>query len=303
MNYDVATAFRPVKAGARFSGSVRFHNLKREELGALIWTLSWGGDSCLRHSLGMGKSLGMGGCSIDIDWDRSSLVWNGEQPFDNKAILNNIGGRITFGRSCMEDFQKEMDTFSREHLMPETQRAAWLNTPSMIELRAIANPANAANLSKHAEFPKLQPQLKTNHFRDAKEAGLVLPRTSEIISGTVVPMQKRPIESGNAPHSGSESAVSIETPDDKRSSESYTPLPVSPVRVGQIMPGILVPEPVEAGKQPKERIYFQPVECPEAVGNTGKRLAADGPALGTRWKARVKKATAPFVYELIEEIQ
>lgn len=47
---------------SRFAGKIVFHNLKAEELGALIWALTPDGDSTARfhHSLGHGKSLGAG---------------------------------------------------------------------------------------------------------------------------------------------------------------------------------------------------------------------------------------------------
>lgn len=52
---------RPIAAGARFSGSIRFKNLRPEELGALLEVFSLGEsgeDICFK--LGQGKSLGLG---------------------------------------------------------------------------------------------------------------------------------------------------------------------------------------------------------------------------------------------------
>jgi len=60
----VDTKLIPLKEGVRFFFRVKIHNLKPVELGALAWAMSWGGDSRLRHSLGMGKALGFGQATI-----------------------------------------------------------------------------------------------------------------------------------------------------------------------------------------------------------------------------------------------
>lgn len=54
------TRMRPVRAGVRFTFSLRFENLSQVELGALLWVLALGSDKRYRLKLGMGKPLGMG---------------------------------------------------------------------------------------------------------------------------------------------------------------------------------------------------------------------------------------------------
>lgn len=44
----------------RFAGQIRFHNVTPEELGALIWVLTLGGDARLRHAIGRAKAQGAG---------------------------------------------------------------------------------------------------------------------------------------------------------------------------------------------------------------------------------------------------
>jgi CRISPR-associated protein (TIGR03986 family) len=56
------TVIRPVKSGMEFSGRVRFENLSKLELGALLAALELPAD--YRHHLGMGKPLGMGSVRI-----------------------------------------------------------------------------------------------------------------------------------------------------------------------------------------------------------------------------------------------
>jgi CRISPR-associated protein (TIGR03986 family) len=61
------TRILPLAAGVRFKFRVRFENLRREELGALLWTLRLPeeAEKVYRHKIGMGKPLGMGAVSID----------------------------------------------------------------------------------------------------------------------------------------------------------------------------------------------------------------------------------------------
>jgi len=62
----VATLFSPLGKGAKFTFSVKVHNLRPAELGAIIWALTWGGEEKYRHSLGMGKSIGYGQVKVSI---------------------------------------------------------------------------------------------------------------------------------------------------------------------------------------------------------------------------------------------
>ncbi len=59
------TQIKPVRAGARFRCRIFFENLSDEELGALLWALTLPGTKTYRHSIGMGKPLGMGAIKID----------------------------------------------------------------------------------------------------------------------------------------------------------------------------------------------------------------------------------------------
>ncbi len=59
---DQHTIIRPIKDGVTFSGKIRFENLSRVELGALLFALALPDDCC--HKLGMGKPLGLGSVEI-----------------------------------------------------------------------------------------------------------------------------------------------------------------------------------------------------------------------------------------------
>lgn len=87
---NVATKLIPLKEGARFTFSIKLHNLRPVELGALAWALTWGGNARLRHGLGMGKAMGFGVVGIaiksaDIDWQAAM------QEFE-KLMQQKVGG-------------------------------------------------------------------------------------------------------------------------------------------------------------------------------------------------------------------
>lgn len=55
-----------VPEGSKFVGRIHIHNLRRVELGALLWALDFGGREKLRHGLGMGKPFGLGQVSLTL---------------------------------------------------------------------------------------------------------------------------------------------------------------------------------------------------------------------------------------------
>ncbi len=58
------TSIKAVKTGAKFKFTIRFENLRSEELGALAWILRQAGDEAFRLKLGMGKPHGMGAIKV-----------------------------------------------------------------------------------------------------------------------------------------------------------------------------------------------------------------------------------------------
>ena len=76
-NKSVQVKLYPLPEETRFNGSLRFHNLKPVELGALLWALEWGGEQNLRHALGMGKSFGFGQAAIEV---QAETVFSNRQP-------------------------------------------------------------------------------------------------------------------------------------------------------------------------------------------------------------------------------
>ncbi len=65
-NENVGTSFRPLKDGVVFSGKLRYHNLKKAELGAILSALTFHNTPNTYHHIGMAKSLGYGKISIKL---------------------------------------------------------------------------------------------------------------------------------------------------------------------------------------------------------------------------------------------
>src|SRR5690606_31857952 len=74
-NEKVATKFIPLDKGAKFQFQISYHNLRKEELGALISALNFHGHEGLFHSIGMGKPLGYG----KVDFSLQGISSNDQQ--------------------------------------------------------------------------------------------------------------------------------------------------------------------------------------------------------------------------------
>ena len=70
-NENMNNPFRPLAAGTKFQGVIRYENLTREELGLLIWSIRLKRDSSApeeyRQSIGMGKPYGYGRVKVTLD--------------------------------------------------------------------------------------------------------------------------------------------------------------------------------------------------------------------------------------------
>lgn len=119
-NDSLNSILHPLKQGAVFSGSIRFHNLKPKELGALLWSIKLNEDS--RHSIGMAKPFGYGRIRFDIQ---------------DKLSFENNSGKVVSDEECIDDFQ----TFMSESLQQD-----WLQSEQIQELLAMLDP-NQGNKS------------------------------------------------------------------------------------------------------------------------------------------------------------
>ena len=134
-NNKVKIRLNTLNQDAAFTGRIVFHNLKREELGALLWALTWDGKTELRHSLGMGKPFGFGQARIDID-PTSTLTPN--DPMQNPGLLDEEKTR-----TLINIFKKHMEEAAKKQ-----KQSSWETSPQIINLLAMADPDAADNWSR-----------------------------------------------------------------------------------------------------------------------------------------------------------
>lgn len=149
-NANTLSNLHLLPADTRFRGRIRVHNLKPEELGALMWVLTWGGNSTLRHSIGMGKSLGYGQISITIE----------------EAKLKNVNDETVSWQDAMQCFVRHMEGAHQKAF----EKDSWQCSPQIEALLYMADPANDLPLGNMI----LDPNRGINQFVDAKKNGYIL---------------------------------------------------------------------------------------------------------------------------------
>jgi CRISPR-associated protein (TIGR03986 family) len=169
-NAKVQVRLFPLEKGTQFKSTVHFHNLRPEELGALIWTLTWGGDNRLRHNLGMAKSFGFGQISLKIVGDdiRTNQAPAQQIPFDAKYYMSLF-------RKLMENAYAEG---IKQH-QTLSGKWKWGTSEQILQLKRMAYPEEANAKADKLKHMQLEEQLeggkRCNQFVEAKQKGLVLP--------------------------------------------------------------------------------------------------------------------------------
>jgi CRISPR-associated protein (TIGR03986 family) len=152
VNLDVVTRFRPLDQGVRFTGRVHVHNLRPAELGGLLWALTWGGETALRHRLGMGKPLGYGHVAIRLT-DKLELLR--QTPTQKRLEAHDL---VT----AQSDFVSTMESWTKRHGL-----GCWPETGQLKALKAMASPAT--------QWPRpLSHPLKPKTFAGFKKDRLAL---------------------------------------------------------------------------------------------------------------------------------
>jgi len=95
-NDKVKSEFKPLPAGTKFEGLMRFHNLRDYELGVLFSALTFHNtDNCF-HNIGLGKALGYGEISITFNYDNQNSYL---QAFEEKINAEIFDGKILWHTS------------------------------------------------------------------------------------------------------------------------------------------------------------------------------------------------------------
>jgi len=133
---EIETKIKPLNDGVIFKGKVRYHNLRKVELGALLSAITFHGhNDLLDHNLGSAKPLGYGRIKIKLS---------------NNGINTN---------KYLSVFEKQMQKHSEKYL-----RQDWLNLKALKELYAMSIDPVKDFLLKYPEI-----ELPDVRSRDANE--------------------------------------------------------------------------------------------------------------------------------------
>lgn len=142
---SVQTQLKPLKPGLSFVGRVRLHNVTREELGAVLWALTWGGQTDRRHSLGMGKPFGFGQVSLNV----TRLVVRANDP--NQSVSTETGDYVRAFKSYMTESVPQWEGSLRELLAMANPAA--LGVKQLIPLYLGIGSANEFKEAKQQKPP------------------------------------------------------------------------------------------------------------------------------------------------------
>lgn len=162
-NKKVQVFLHPLPTGTQFSGRILFHNLKPEELGALLWAMSWNGDNTLRHGLGMGKSFGFGQVRFELDEYDSRIMPNDPEQSESKLDMKQLN-------QWLQRFTRHM-----EQAAMVAGDQSWMESPQIANLLAMADPESAKRLPPGMQLRHMCLAMQSkNEFAWAKQNSLVL---------------------------------------------------------------------------------------------------------------------------------
>lgn len=152
--YKVQTVLEsvvPAREGAkvRFSLPLRVHNLTPVELGALLWTLLWGGDETKRHMIGAGKPHGQGVARFTLDHvegeEWAEVVEEAVSRLNLTRLKMDGDAAKTWARKLMAAFEAMMDA-----KVASGRPDGWLATPTLRALLGLASPELIAPQAREA---------------------------------------------------------------------------------------------------------------------------------------------------------
>lgn len=90
---NVSTSFKPLPEESKFDGRIRFNNLKKHELGLLLWAIRLEKDSHM--NIGKAKSLGFGNIVVTVN---GLNLWDNQKAYsvDNIANTADINSILDF---------------------------------------------------------------------------------------------------------------------------------------------------------------------------------------------------------------
>jgi CRISPR/Cas system CSM-associated protein Csm3 (group 7 of RAMP superfamily) len=141
---ETHVSLNALPAGTTFSTKLHFHNLRKVELGALLWALTFGdkvalsgGASENRHRVGMGKPYGMG--SIKIALKTGELVANNDrETTDTGKILDHFVYQMNNLLPTLANESKAQWIYDATNLVTPSPALAWDETVQIKGLKEAA---------------------------------------------------------------------------------------------------------------------------------------------------------------------
>lgn len=159
-NEKTDNKINPVKAGSAFTGRIRFENLSRVELGALLFAIDLPEGCC--HKLGMGKPLGLGSVRITPKLCISDRT--------NRYTNLFAEWETPIAEADKSQYKKAFELYVLKTLK-DLQQNLWFNQ-RMIELKAMLD-FNQKPLDNKTRYMTIEP----NEFKSR----CVLSKPSEIV--------------------------------------------------------------------------------------------------------------------------
>ena len=156
-NDNTSCTFVPLKEGTIFKGTVRFHNLRMEEYGALLAALTFNGHNKCHHSIGEAKPLGYGKVKIDLI---------------NFNVANIVSGTAVQTEAALKSFTDMMVKFD----------PAWEKSASLKELFAMAEGIPSGRETDF-QYLRMSTTQSDNEFKAVKDGGQNLPYFTSILRG------------------------------------------------------------------------------------------------------------------------
>lgn len=160
------TQMRPVAAGVRFRWRISFENLSDEELGALLWALALPGEPGreYRHSIGMGKPLGMGAIKIAPSLTLEDRQRRYAALFDGDAWQTGL----VRADDRIPEFIARFDRLIRERI-GATGRSSLADVERIqMLLRMLEWPGPNKELTRYMEIERQDPRIKRGKINEYK---------------------------------------------------------------------------------------------------------------------------------------
>lgn len=146
LSNKVKVRLETLKPDTRFTGKIRFHNLRPVELGALLWVLDFGERDNLCHALGMGKPYGLGQVQISVKNEACKVVAN------NRAALADVTTENTLV-AARRLFIAYMDDVWQNVTQVQTNKVpSWEESEQVRNVLAMANPDNGEHQAAYLKY-------------------------------------------------------------------------------------------------------------------------------------------------------